>query len=254
MLLCPMLQIKNWRGAYLGAKGHSGPKADVFVTHSLPSSVHILTCDFLLHHAPSALWMGRQSLELDIQPVRALLLSRRFHRMPIDMSGGAFVVPIRVGGAIMRCTVDTGAPASLSIGYDALARIGHCRRSTPNSVLRQTGVNNEKICSELLQIDVDFCGKTFKDCVVFANSMAVEQVDGYVGMGFLRAFDMMFASEGIAFSPSGLRVKTVQDYASVTSKGKCGISIPCLHKEQANVGADSASSPSPRRSRDPLPS
>lgn len=227
MLMCPMLQLRNTRGAFLGAKRHSGARADVFVTHTLPSSVHILTNDFLNHHAPCLLRMDAPSLELDVPELQLRAIRPFYHAQPLDLSGGAFVVTLTVGGVKLRCTVDTGAPAPLSLGKDVLDRISACTRPSPSRTLRQTGVNNEQICSELFLVRVEFCGEVFEDCVAFANSMPVEQVDGYVGMGFLRAFNMLITREGISFARSRLAPKTLEDYRSVTRSGSCNFRFSC---------------------------
>ena len=92
-------------------------------------------------------------------------------------------------------------------------------------MLRQMGVNGEDVCSEMLLCDVGFCGKIYRDSLVFANNMQVEQVDGYVGMGFLRAFNICVTANGIGFSNSGLPMRSIGEYNTVTQAGGCKLPL-----------------------------
>ena len=225
MLLCPALELKTVSGHYHAPKLESrGAIGDVFVTHALPSSVHILTCDFLLHAAPAVLWM-RGQMELNVHALRFAAIRAGFHMLPMRMSGGSFVVTIQFGNEPLAFTVDTGSPVPICIGSTAAAKLRQCKKPKGGRMLRQMGVNGEDVCSEMLLCDVGFCGKIYRDSLVFANNMQVEQVDGYVGMGFLRAFNICVTANGIGFSNSGLPMRSIGEYNTVTQAGGCKLPL-----------------------------
>ena len=230
MVLCQMLQFETMSGHYVAPKRASTAHADIFVTHNLPSSVHILTSDFLMHSAPVFLSISKKCMEMNIHPARFLMLSQRFVQQPLQLSGGSLVVSVEVAGQTMNCTVDTGASGPICLGKDAADRINTCTFPKERRRLGQSGVNGEHICSELVSASVKFCGKTFEDAAILVNDMSVQQVDGYIGLGFLRAFDMLISSKGIAFAYTKIPLKSIDDYIDATIVGKCNIALQCKRK------------------------
>jgi len=219
MLMCPMLELKNTAGHYVSPRRRGKAHADVFVTNALPSSVHILTCDYLLHSAPCLISISRGTLELSMPTPRYLLLKATYISVPAQMSGGAFVVPITVGGVVYRCTVDTGAPGPICLGASAASRLKSC--SLASQSLSQVGVNGENVCSDMLYSHVEFCGYGFDKALVFANGNDLEQVDGYVGLAFLRAFDMLLAPNAISFQRNGLKMLDIEDFRDASNARPC---------------------------------
>lgn len=228
MLMCNMLKLRNTNGFYVAPKWKKKSNADVFVTHSLPNSVHILTCDFLMHSTPCIISFQNLTLKMNMSISETSMAISFFTRLPFEMSGGAFVVPIWVGGVQMRCTVDTGAPGPISLGLNAIQRMKTCKYdSSGRHSLRQTGVNGESICSEIISAKVVFCGHEFEFFPIMINNKDVDQVDGYVGLGFLRGFDILILENSIGFYRNMMQVRSFSDYAKFAHKKGCDINLPC---------------------------
>lgn len=227
MLMCDMLELQTASGGYATPKrSTSNAQADVFVTNPLPSSVHILTCDFLLHSSPSFLSPKRGELILNMGLHEELATRTRMKMQPMRLSGGSFVINIEVGGTSVACTVDTGAPGPICIGASVAKKIMRCSRE--RHTLRQSGVNGEQVCSEIIRTQVKMCDTVFDDAVVFVNDTNTDHVDGYVGLGVLRAFDMLFTNDGIGFAPNGLPIRPFDAYKSVATVGTCAdVDLPC---------------------------
>lgn len=222
MLMCEMLQIRALNGSFASPKRDtSEAQADVFVTNTLPTSVHIITSDFLLHSSPALLDMSNGALHLNMGANEEYVLRSSMCMHPMVLSGGSFVVTIDVGGSSMRCTVDTGAPGPICLGASAARRIETCSRGGKEVSLRQSGVNGEQVCSDIIRARVSFCKQVFEDAPVFVNDTEVDQVDGYVGMGFLRAFNIMITESGIGFSKNGLSMTSFDMYADHSHSGVC---------------------------------
>ena len=143
----------------------------------------------------------------------------------IIMVGGAFVIPIQIGDEVIYCTLDTGAPGPISIGKQSIHKIKKCKRPS-NKKVQQGGVNGEQICSDILYSSANVCGIEFPEVGIFANDMNVDGVDGYVGLGLLRALDILILSDRIGFRRSG---KSPNLNFSGASVGKCGPEYACQH-------------------------
>lgn len=208
MLLCPALHLD-------GAGREDG--GDVFMTHPLPGSVHILTCDYLLHRAPCVIRPHAGEMRLRVGGLEALALAPTFHFFPAVFVGGAFAVPMVVGGVTLEVVVDTGAGAALSLGSTAVAKLRDCVRPSPARRATQAGVNGERVCSDVLRARVAVGPHDVGEVEVFANDHHVEGADGYAGMGLLRAFDLWLAPDRVGFRRSGLAPR---DSAS-TAPGEC---------------------------------
>lgn len=214
LILCPSL----------GNDGSS--TGDVLVSHSLPGTPHILTTDYLLHRAPCVVRPGAGELRFRAS-VEAHGRGFEMHS-PARFVGGAFVVPLRVGGADMQIVVDTGAAAALSLSASAVERLETCDASGQRAF--QSGVNGERVCSDVLYARVRVL-KTLDVGVVpiYANSEEVQGADGYMGMGLLRALDLWLQPDAIGFRSSGLAVGR---QATSTSEGTCRSKPPtCTRRE-----------------------
>ena len=206
----------------------SDAQADVFVTNPLPTSVHIITCDFLIHSSPALLSISTKELHLNMSVNDELIARARMVMYPIILSGGSFVVEIRIGAEPFRCTVDTGAPGPVCLSAGAAKRIPTCVNNSEKRVLRQTGVNGEQVCSEIIAADVKFCNRTFSKIPIFVNDTDIDQVDGYIGLGMLRAFDMLFTPTGIGFMVNGMPMRDIEIYKESAAVGTCpNINLTC---------------------------
>lgn len=226
MLMCPMLRMKNVNGGFVAPKKNTLTFADMFVTNSLKQSIHILTCDFILHHSPCLICIGKQKLELSISPSKYMSILPFFHVFPATFSGGSFVVPFHIGDEVLNCTVDTGAPGPICVGKNALEKIKKCSVKERKS-LKQSGVNGEVICSEIIESEIKFGTQTYT-VPLFVNDLPTEYVDGYVGLGFLRAFDILVTTSGIGFRKNKLSFKSMDYYSEKAQDGSCSIKLECL--------------------------
>ena len=154
-----------------------------------------------------------------------VLIRTRMTMHPFKLNGGAFVVQLTLGGIEFNVTVDTGAPGPVSLGKDAAKRLHACVRK--HKVLGQEGVNGERVCSEIITTDMTFCGQSKQDVPVFVNDTPVEGVDGYVGMGVLRAFDILITEDGIGFAPNGFKIRSTDSFLKTAESGKCDLPLSC---------------------------
>lgn len=201
MLLCPPV-----------LPGSSAPDADVVVTHPLRGSVHILTNDFLLHRAPCLLAPRAGTLAF-----RVPLAGRAgFSLFPARFVGGAFCVPVEVGGTRLEVVLDTGAAAALSLAPGAVARLARCAATDRRAT--QTGVHGERVCSDVLRARVRFGpALDMGEVEVFANDTDVQGADGYAGMGLLRALDLWLQPDAVGLRRSGLLPRD----SAATAAGAC---------------------------------
>ena len=216
MLLCPGLSLGGARG------GAGGVDADVLVTHPLHGSVHILTCDYLLHRAPCVLRPGAGLLHLGLSRLDAVRLRPTFAFLPAAFVGGAFVVPVAVGGAELQIVVDTGAAVPLSLGRTAAARLTACARPSPPARVTQAGVHGERVCSDALTARVAFGPVDLGEVELYVNEGEVEGADGYAGIGLLRALDLWLEPAAFGVRRSGLPPRG----AATSAEGSCGKPLP----------------------------
>lgn len=202
MLLCPMIRFKNVRGTMVAPRRWSRrASADVLVTNPLDASCHILTCDYLFQVSPCFLDMGRGRMEVCVNALRLSQLTLGNERIPIRLAGGAVVVPIRVNGTEFTCTLDTGAPGPLCLSSHAARRLSSVAGA--GTTVDQRGVNGETVTSRVTAADVSFAGMTFQNVAIFLNDTASDHSDGYVGMAFLRAVNIVLTYDYVAFGASG---------------------------------------------------
>lgn len=199
MLLCPSLTI------------HGVPQtadrldADVFVTNPLLHSVHILTSDYMLHRAPCVIEPARGRIVF-----HATSIARNtFSFFDTFLVGGAFCVPMTVGGRRLQIVIDTGSSSCLAIGKTPGSLLTRC--SARRSHVVQSGVNGEQVCSDLLVTDVRLGPFDVGDVEVFLNSQDVDGADGYAGLGLLKTFDLWMSEHEIGFRPNGWTCSTTSD-------------------------------------------
>lgn len=191
MLLTPPLELRTSDGGdWSSPRACSGqPVAELLTSTPMPT-LHLLTCDWLIQNAPTLLLpvegVLRTNLSADAFNRERSTLTSVSH----DLSGGSFVATVRVQGVDMRVTVDSGAACYLSIGRDASARIRACRST--EKYMQQVGANGENICSQCVLADVSLAGVAgdMADVPVLVNDMNLDGEDGYVGVCFLRHFDL----------------------------------------------------------------
>ena len=227
MLLCGMLEMRTVDGT-LGAPKRDATEVmgDVFVTHDLPNSVHILTVDFLRHAGPTLLDLEAGQVLFNLNFDQEAHYSARMHMFPPDMHGGAFVVPVTLGGVALRCTVDTGSPGPLSIDAQSFAKVTRC--TDMKRVTKQFGVNNEEICSQLASATVEFAGLRAEVPVLVNDLNSDPDIDGYMGLGVLRAFNILISDRGIGFLPNANAMHTIDHYTRHTTEGQCPkITLTC---------------------------
>ena len=231
MLMCPMLKIKNKWNMMSAPKKMTHTHADVFVTNSLRSSVHIITCDFLMHHAPCLINMKNEELRTNLSISEYLYCSSHYNMFDTQLIGGSFVVPIEIEGQLFRFTVDTGAPGPISIGVNTAKKLKTCNSHAELKKIHQKGVNGETVCSQLVELDVIFCGENFKSAA-FLNDLPTDHVDGYVGLGFLRGYDILLSTKKIGFRKNYLEIRNFDYYVHLSESGICQNAPSCLKKEK----------------------
>lgn len=219
MLLCPPIKMRKTTTGQLAAPTGRVVDADVVVTNALPQSIHILTCDYLLHSGPALLDIARGRLELCLPPRVVLAYSMTMDIYPVEMNGGAFVVPIELGGQRFRVTLDTGAPGPVTLGSKAATRLTAC--TATRKALTQAGVNGEHVCSDIVITSMRFGKKEAGRVPVFVNDRAVDGVDGYVGLGVLRAFNILISQTIVGFAANGRELRSPESYLSATSSQSC---------------------------------
>lgn len=207
MLVCPGLRVAGAQTMDVDA--------DVFVTHPLPGTIHILTIDYLLHRSPCVIRPASGGLAFGSDD------SEGFHRFASKFVGGAFVVPVEVAGRTLSIVVDTGASAPLSLAPRAIDKLRKDRVRCTSEHVRQTGVNGERVCSDVFRARVRVGPHDVGELSILANSHDVQGADGYMGMGILRAFDLWLEREWIGFRPSGLEARSVNPRS--VSKGGCAV-------------------------------
>ena len=196
MMICPSIQFRDFKNENFVNVGT--PDADVLVTHPLSGSVHILTCDYLLHRAPCVLCPSEQKLYISVNDADQKGLIADFEFFSTFLVGGAFCVTVNVGEVDMRMVVDTGASSHVSCGRSAAKKIRGCSNST--SMVTQVGVHGERVCSDVIRGDVRIGATgTVSHVPIYVNEGDVEGSDGYIGIGLLKLYDIWLEPHRIGF-------------------------------------------------------
>lgn len=213
---------------FYGIPPTTGVDADVFVTNTLPGSVHILTSDYLIQNGPTLLMPAAGAVEFQMGLARQLALRPFFHFVSAHTYGGAFVVPVKVGGETLSLVLDTGAAVAVSLSSGVIQRLKTCNRNGSPRRITQTGVNGEMVCSDVFRADVKVAGIHFPDVEVCANSHDVEGADGYAGLALWRCFDLWISTKEVGFRRNSLKPRS----SSLSSPGECSFMDPpsCLEE------------------------
>lgn len=200
-ILAPPILLLAADGSVVCGKTCAGlPMADVVSTTPM-ATTHILTLDWLRQLAPCCLMPSSQKIALAIPPQSMASLRPSFTSVTREMSGGAFVAHIKVGGVSMRATVDTGAVVFVAIGATAARKVQECSVHPPKKV-NQAGVNGEQICSEVVSSTVEFAGVEVS-VPVYMNDTDLGDVDAYIGAAFLVGFDLLVMGDELLARKSG---------------------------------------------------
>tara|TARA_B100001741_G_scaffold313582_1_gene320454 strand:+ start:6927 stop:8087 length:1161 start_codon:yes stop_codon:yes gene_type:complete len=227
LVMCPMLRMRNTMGVFMAPKKSTQAYADMFVTNSLKNSIHILTCDYLLHHSPAMISFSHDCLELNMSMTRYNLAKVGFTMLDAKFSGGSFVVDLFINNNALSFTVDTGSPTGICVGQNAAHKVKTCNINGTQKSVRQGGINGEVVCSDIVESEVTFCGSKYI-VPIFINNMATDFVDGYIGIGFLRGFDILMTHETIGFAKNNVPIQTYSHYTKYATEGNCGKDLACL--------------------------
>ena len=208
----------------LSLDGHTidSHRGDLVVALPLAHSPHILTMDYLLHRAPALLCPARGTLRLRVPLLAQMALHPTMVLLPLELSDGAPLVRMEVGGVPdLRIVIDTGASAPLSLNAAAAARVAARVADTPDVARKvvQTGVNGERVCSDVIRATVRIMSLDFGRMQVLVNQTPTRNADGYAGMGMLRAMDILLEADQIGLRRSGLETRDLPD--SVLRAGRC---------------------------------
>lgn len=170
---------------------------DVFVTNELAGSVNVLTSDFLYHRAPVLVAPAKGKIVF-----RAAAWRRYGFRIErTTLVAGAPSVAVVVGGVSRQLILDTGASSCVCLNPGIRF---HGLPSDQKVV--QRGVNGERVCGAVSVADVEIAGFRLPSVQVVQNTAALPHADGYVGLGVLRAFDLLVSFDYVGFKRSGLPV------------------------------------------------
>lgn len=191
MILAPPLELETPEGRWTAPRACSGqPVAEVLTSTAMPT-VHLLTCDWLTQNAPALLCPALGVLRTNLTPEELAAERGTLRSASTELSGGAFVATVYVDGIPLRVTVDTGAACYLSVGAQAASKLSASRESqSTTKTMRQIGANGERICATAVYAHVEMCGAGASDVPVLVNNLALDGEDGYVGLCFLRHFDL----------------------------------------------------------------
>jgi len=195
------------------------PRGDVLVTNRIANTPHILTADYIRHHAPCHLAISQSRVEWCVPNARFLYLTSvgGFANVPCAIAGGAYIVVVAAGGGEFRCVLDTGSESCLTIGSKAAARMSACvstGRTTSSS-----GVGGRATCNRIVSANVRLAGRTLAACPVSVSSFDDSSVDGFVGMGVLRCFDWLLTARAVFARSNGARHVGADDASG--SDGAC---------------------------------
>lgn len=221
MLLCPPITMKSAsENGHVNVKRSVGlAEADVLMTNHELNSPHILTLDYLRHMAPCLLCLRDGYMSLAMGTTEFLYERAQCSLISSETVGGAYVCTIDIAGVNVHCTVDTGASTTICIGESALRQMKGVERT--NAHIEQVGINAEVVCSDIVHCSVRFCKNSFPSVPIFVNQQNIEETDGYVGLGFLKAFDLLVTPFSLFARYNGTPVASLESYNAVRRQGSC---------------------------------
>ena len=220
MLLTPPIELQSEDGSFFVAR-HI--EADVLTTTDAPTC-HLLTVDFLRQNSPSLVAPSTGEMSLRLASDKADEFRRSGFLMSSELRGGAFVAEILVGGRTFRVTVDTGSPLTVSLGRRAADQVRMCHAHEAKRLV-QRGINGERVCSDIVWAAVKLGASESMQLPVFLNDSDATDADGYVGLGLLRGYDLMFDESKLFAIRSGLAIDADAIYALGT-RAWCSSAAP----------------------------
>tara|TARA_B100000787_G_scaffold112077_1_gene83451 strand:+ start:4046 stop:5104 length:1059 start_codon:yes stop_codon:yes gene_type:complete len=221
MLLCPHIAMKcASSNEYLNVKKNVNiTQADVLMTNHELTSPHILTLDYLRHLAPCMLYLKDGYMSLAMGTTEFLYERAQCSHVSSETVGGAYVCMVHIAGVDVRCTVDTGASTTICVGQSTMRRMKGV--NTTGAHIEQVGINSEVVCSDIVRCNVHFCNKSFADVPIFVNQQNIEETDGYVGLGFLKAFNLLITPLSLFAQYNGAPIASLDSYSDVSREGTC---------------------------------
>lgn len=223
MILAPPLELLSPSGVFLSGRSCAGaPNADILSTTRMHTA-SLITCDWLRQNGPVLIAPTAGELHVGMDGQELMQTMSSCELFANELSGGAFVARVAVGGRSFRLTVDTGSALTIALGIEAAAALRSCETAAPMHV-QQQGVNGERVCSSVVWSKATVAGQTL-DTPVFLNDHDIEQVDGYIGLGILKDFDMLVTKDEVRLrfvkDDPGARARLVD----TSRAGWCG-SVP----------------------------
>ena len=114
---------------------------------------------------------------------------------------------------ILKYTVIFGFSGCLNLKKTHMSKIKYTKL---NKYITQVGVNNERVCSEIVESSVVLFRHKFTIPISFTET--ADTLDGYVGCGLLQCFDFMFSRRklGSKFNGSVCMQSNAYEGASAT--------------------------------------
>lgn len=187
ILLTPPMCLSTVEGDWSSPRACSGQPVAELLTSTPMATLHLLTCDWLAQNSPALLLPADGRMRTNMSAVDFAKERLTLHSLSTTLSGGSFVAQVRVGGHPLNVTVDSGAACYLSIGKQAADKL-KCKMSGKS--MQQVGVNGERICSSEALASMEMIGETVESVPILINDMNLDGEDGYVGICFLRHFDL----------------------------------------------------------------
>ena len=118
---------------------------------------------------------------------------------PMVLNGGSPLVQLVVGKVRVNCIVDTGSPASVCLNQSKRKLI---EKERLHKKIIQVDVDDDTVCSDVVNTTVVLAGKKMTMPILLTDR--TDSVDGYIGLGLLRCFDMYISTQEIGFRYNGL--------------------------------------------------
>ena len=205
LVLTHPLSFRTTEGDYSCPKS-ALPAADILVTNSVVDTPHILTMDYIRHHAPCMIETQRKRVTWCMSTF-AFAAAVSFTHVSRHLSGGVFLIPVNIGGVVAKCVLDTGSEMCVTLS----PHVGHAIRCTGAwKSISQSGIQEQRACSAVVEAAVEVAGSVFEPCLVGINTIE-SHVDGFVGMGLLRCFDLLITRNDVWLRRNAGKCMTLRD-------------------------------------------
>ena len=225
MLLAPPLELMGHSNVFSSGRSCVGaPNADILSTTRM-ATASLITCDWLRQNGPCLISPSIGELRIGLDGPELLQLYSEFHPFANELSGGAFVTTLELGGQKFRLTVDTGSALTISLGVDAVERLKMCEKNEPMHI-QQHGVNGERVCSSVVWSSTVIAGSVI-NTPVFLNDHPIDDVDGYIGLGLLQSFDMLITPSHMYICPTSDNDGARRELVEKARSGWCSLAPKC---------------------------